>query len=102
MRAQFNEIRSIKPMSAEAESYPWLEVAMKEETIIFLTAFNALLTWLRVLSHLEAISPKTRQLTQVCCAHILVKRRSNPSVGVVCRDHSTGPHLDYLDVCTAW
>jgi hypothetical protein len=68
MRVQYNEIRAVKPMSSEAEAYPWLEVAMKEETITFLTAFNALLTWLRVLSHLEAISPKTRQLTQVCRA----------------------------------
>mmetsp|Transcript_63812 Transcript_63812/g.157003 ORF Transcript_63812/g.157003 Transcript_63812/m.157003 type:complete len:889 (+) Transcript_63812:198-2864(+) len=60
---QYSQIPNLQPMSTEAEAFPWQNVAGDAELIDFMFAFNALLTWLRVLSHLEAISPRTRQLT---------------------------------------
>ena len=63
LQVQEDKISTFEPQSAESNAYPWQEVASNEQTLQFLNSVNALLTWLRLIKHVEAISPRTRQLT---------------------------------------
>mmetsp|Transcript_16910 Transcript_16910/g.35743 ORF Transcript_16910/g.35743 Transcript_16910/m.35743 type:complete len:201 (+) Transcript_16910:384-986(+) len=58
------ELGKIIPMSENAATFPWQGISDVRQFLQFINAFNAPLSWLRVLKYLEELSPKTRQLTQ--------------------------------------
>lgn len=62
----YAKIRNIKPGTAAAEVFPWMELALAEETITFLSSVNGLMTWLRVLTHLGASALRATCLPHEC------------------------------------
>lgn len=66
---QYAKIPYIQPLSTDAEEFSWQGVATDAEMIDFLYATNGLLSWLRVLSHLEVKVTHTPHAHQSMHAH---------------------------------
>lgn len=66
---QYAKIPNIQPLSTDAEEFSWQGVATDAEMIDFLYATNGLLSWLRVLSHLEVKVTHTPHAHQSMHAH---------------------------------